>query len=107
MNWWTELRHAVMVFLDHHGLLAACVALFIEEAGVPLPFFPGDGVMLLLGIRARQGRIPLWQIVVALEVMTLLGSSLLYLLSRRAGRDLLHRYGRVLHLTPARLARAE
>ncbi|HEV2121694.1 MAG TPA: DedA family protein [Chloroflexota bacterium] len=107
MDWWAQIRDAAMVFLDRHGLLAASVALLIEEAGVPLPFAPGDVIMLLLGVRARQGAVALWQVIVALEGVTLVGASLLYWVSRRMGRTLVLRYGRVLHLTPARLATAE
>jgi membrane protein DedA with SNARE-associated domain len=107
MDWWDDLRDATAVFLDRHGLLAAGAALLIEEAGLPLPFVPGDVLILLLGVRARQGLVPLWQVIAALEAVTLVGASLLYAVCRRAGRDLLHRYGRVLHLTPSRLALAE
>jgi membrane protein DedA with SNARE-associated domain len=81
--------------------------MLIEEAGIPLPFVPGDVVTMLLGVRARQGLVPLWHVIAALEAATLVGASILYYVCRRAGRDLLHRYGRVLHITPSRLALAE
>ncbi len=42
-----------------------------------------------------------------MEVATLLGASFLYLLAARAGRGLVYRYGRSMHLTPERLDRAE
>jgi membrane protein DedA with SNARE-associated domain len=107
VDWWTYGRLAATDFLDRHALLAAGVVVFVEEAGVPLPMLPGDLVMLLLGVRARQGLVPLWAALVVLQVATMAGATVLYALCRRAGRGLVLRYGRYLHLTPARLARAE
>jgi membrane protein DedA with SNARE-associated domain len=107
VDWWTYARLAATGFLDRHALLAAAVVVFVEEAGVPLPMLPGDLVMLVLGIRARQGRVPLWLALVVLEAATVAGAALLYALCRRFGRGFVARYGRYLHLTPARLARAE
>src|SRR5919202_5822115 len=107
MDWWSALQAGATVFLQRHGLLAACTALLIEEAGVPLPMLPGDVIMLALGIQARHGLVSLWAAVAALELVTVIGATGLYLVSRRAGRDLLLRYGRYLHVTPERLAQAE
>jgi membrane protein DedA with SNARE-associated domain len=93
-------------FLDRHGLLAAFVFLLVEEAGLPIPV-PGDFVMLILGVSARQGLIPLWQAIVAMQAATMLGATLLYFVADRAGRGLVYRYGRLIRLNPERLARAE
>jgi membrane protein DedA with SNARE-associated domain len=87
-------------------LLAALALVLIEEAGVPIPV-PGDFMMLVLGVRARRGLVPLWQALVLLEVATVAGATILYALSRWAGRALVYRYGRFIRLTPERLARAE
>src|SRR6476469_1318004 len=106
VDWWTEVGLATSQFLDRHGLLAAFVFLLIEEAGVPVPV-PGDVVMLILGLRAKQGAIPLWQAIVVTELATMVGSSLLYYLSRLAGRGLVYRYGRFIRLTPERLDKTE
>lgn len=106
MDWWTEVGLATSSFLDRHGLLAAFVFLLIEEAGVPVPV-PGDVLMLVLGVHAREGIVPLWQAIGATWLGTMLGSTILYSVSRRAGRDMVYRYGRYLRLTPERLDRAE
>lgn len=86
--------------------MAMFLFILIEEAGVPVPI-PGDFLMLLAGLWARQGRGELWQAVLVMEVATIVGASFLYLLSRRAGRGLVYRYGRYIRLTPSRLERAE
>ena len=96
----------VGAFLDTHSLLAACLLLFVEEAGVPIPI-PGDFAMVLIGAQARAGRIALWQAIAALETATVLGGAVLYAIARVAGRPLVLRYGRILRLTPERLRQAE
>src|SRR5438105_5776821 len=106
VDWWTEVGQATSAFLDQHGLLAAFVFLLIEEAGVPVPV-PGDVLMLVLGVHARQGSVPLWQAVGATWLGTIIGSIFLYLAARIAGRDMVYRYGRFIRLTPERLDRAE
>jgi membrane protein DedA with SNARE-associated domain len=105
VEWWDEVRLALQSFLDHHGVLAGFVLVLVEEAGVPVPV-PGDFLMLALGAHARQGAVPLWQAIVVLEAATLLGASVLYFVAARAGRSLVYRYGRYMHLTPERLERA-
>jgi len=106
MEWLAQVRLASETFLDQHALLAAFVLILIEEAGVPIPV-PGDILMLLLGVRARQGLVPVWQAILVPEAATVLGAMLLYTVSARAGYGLVHRYGRFLHLSPTRLERAE
>jgi membrane-associated protein len=106
VSWWGELRRAAEAFLEQHGLAAAFLFLLVEEAGVPLPV-PGDVLMLVLGVQAREGRVQLWQAIAVLELGTALGATCLYFLARWAGRDLVYRYGRYIRLTPPRLERAE
>jgi membrane protein DedA with SNARE-associated domain len=106
VDWWTEVGLATSSFLDQHGLLAAFVFLLIEEAGVPVPV-PGDVLMLVLGVHARLGIVELWQAIAATWLGTIIGSSTLYFVSRRAGRGLVYRYGRFIRLTPERLDTTE
>src|SRR5947209_15807812 len=106
MDWWAEVRLAMASFLDQHGLLAAFVFLLIEEAGVPVPV-PGDFLMLILGVRARRSEVPLWQAIAVMESATIIGSTVLYVGARVAGRELVYRYGRFVRLTPERLDKAE
>src|SRR5918911_3286671 len=106
VDWWTEVGLVASSFLNRHGLLAAFVFLLIEEAGVPVPV-PGDVLMLILGIHAREGTVSLWQAVGATWLGTMIGSTALYYGSRLAGRGLVYRYGRFIRLTPERLDSAE
>jgi membrane protein DedA with SNARE-associated domain len=106
VDWWDEVRLAIQTFLDHHGVLAGFLLILVEETGVPVPV-PGDFLMLALGAHARQGSVSLWQALLAMEVATLVGGCVLYHVSARAGRTLVYRYGRYMHLTEQRLNRAE
>src|SRR5262245_35574541 len=106
VDWWSEVSRAMEIFFDTHGLQAAFVFLLIEEAGVPVPV-PGDVLMLILGLRARQGALPLWQAILVIQAATMIGATLLYLVSRLAGRGLVYRYGRFIRLGPERLDSAE
>src|SRR5438874_11491360 len=102
VDWWTEVGQATSAFLDQHGLLAAFVFLLIEEAGVPVPV-PGDVLMLILGVHARQGTVHLWEAVVVTELGTMIGSTFVYFAARKAGRELVYRYGLFIRLTTDRL----
>src|SRR5918911_1101085 len=106
VDWWTELGLATSSFLEQHGLIAAFAFLLIEEAGVPVPV-PGDVLMLVLGVHARRGVVPLWQAIGATWLGTMIGSTCLYYGCRLAGRALVYRYGRFIRLTPERLDAAE
>jgi membrane protein DedA with SNARE-associated domain len=92
--------------MDQHGVVAGFVVVLIEEAGLPVPV-PGDVLMMGLGVHARKGLIALWEVLVLLEVATLIGATILYFVASRGGRGLVFRYGRYMHLTPQRLDRAE
>jgi membrane protein DedA with SNARE-associated domain len=87
------------------GLPAAAGLLTLMEAGVPIPI-PADLVMLAVGERAEAGEFPLWAAVVALELVALVGTSVLYYLCRRPVRAVIERVGPRIGLTEQRIARA-
>jgi len=58
-----------------HVLLLICLLLFAEEAGVPLPFAPGEGVLIGAGLLVASGSEPLW-LVLALTYLAALGGAL-------------------------------
>jgi len=81
------------------------VLLLLEEAGLP-PIVPGDFLMMLVGMRAAEGRVSLVLGILALELATVLGGSILYWVSRWGGHALVARFGRYIGATPARMDRA-
>jgi len=92
--------------VTRHTFIAICIAVFLEELGIPMPI-PTDILIIFAGVAAGRSllRIVVWFIL--LSISTLLGSSGLYLIVRRGGRPLVERYGRYVHLGPEQLARAE
>jgi len=100
------LDHGVRTLLEIHPLLVIAALIFLEELGIPSPI-PGDLMMILAGVKVSQGVYPLWLVLVVMEGATMLGATGLFLLSRRAGRPVVERYGRYIHLGAETLARAE
>lgn len=86
-----------------YGYLALFLVLFLEELGVPLPL-PGDLALLFTGFLVGRGVLRFEVAVLTVVLAGFGGASALYLLSRRYGRTAVERYGRYLHLDPARLA---
>ena len=100
---WPDVREAIKRF----GYLGGFLLIYVEESGIPL-FVPGDVFLVYVGHRLPAN---LWAWLAAWSgfvVAVALGSTNLYLLSRRLGRRVLaHPVSRFLHLTPERLAKAE
>ena len=92
--------------VTRHSLIAICLAVFLEELGIPMPI-PTDILIVFAGVAAGQSlsRLALW--FVLLSFASAIGSSGLYLAVRLGGRPLVERFGRYVHLGPEQLARAE
>jgi membrane protein DedA with SNARE-associated domain len=92
--------------VTRHSLIAICLAVFLEELGIPMPI-PTDILIVFAGVSAGQSlsRLVLW--FVLLSLASAFGSSGLYLAVRLGGRPLVERFGRYVHLGPDQLARAE
>ncbi len=100
------LGETVRALLAAHPLWAIGAIIFAEELGIPSPL-PSDFLMLLAGSQARAGAAPLGLYLLVEELATLAGTTGLFLFSRRYGRAAVARYGWLLHLGPATLAKAE
>lgn len=101
-----SVHDSMYSLLRSHALAVILGILFFEELGVPSPI-PGDLMMVFAGIRVAQGQIPLWLALFLQELVTVVGASGLFFLSRRCGRPLVLRFGKFIHLGPESLARAE
>lgn len=88
-------------YISGGGLLAA------EEAGVPMPI-PGDLIAMYAGRTAPRDFVSLAGVLLLLESCVFIGSSVFFLAARRWARPLLEgRLGKLIHITPERLAGAE
>lgn len=98
---------SISALLKSYGYLGGFALIYIEESGIPL-FIPGDVFLLYVGSRLPHDIPILVAAWLGFVLAVLLGSTNLYLLSRRFGRRLIeHRLARFLHITPERVARAE
>lgn len=87
--------------------LVVCALIFIEEAGVPLPFLPGDVILVAAGYLAAIGVTHLWLCLPLTWASAVAGALCCHAFSHHVGRPMVLRLARVLRLTPARLERAE
>jgi membrane protein DedA with SNARE-associated domain len=70
------------------GVPALLAGVLLVESGVPVPI-PADVLVLITGERAAAGAVPLWLAAVAMEVVAVLGTTLLFAATRGPARTLL------------------
>jgi membrane protein DedA with SNARE-associated domain len=102
-----DARGAMARLEPRFGPAASLAGLYLEESGVPLPVF-GDALVVYVGHRLARAPVALVTAWLSLILVTVAGSSNLYLIARFWGRRLVEGpVGVVLDVTPERLARAE
>ena len=87
------------------GLWTAVGLLILMEAGVPIPI-PNDLVMLAIGGRVAAGDLAWWEGLVALEIVAVVSTLVLFSAARGPGSVVVRRLGPRIGLTPERLDRA-
>jgi membrane-associated protein len=98
---------SISALLKAYGYLGGFALIYIEETGLPL-FIPGDVFLLYVGSRLPHDVPILFAAWLGFVLAVTLGSTNLYLLSRRFGRRLIeHRLARFLHITQERVDSAE
>jgi membrane protein DedA with SNARE-associated domain len=93
-------------FLARWHYLGLLLVILVEEAGVPLPV-PGDLFIAAMGVLAHSGRAGFAATAAIVTGATVVGATVLYLVSRHAGRPLLLKVARRFGYTEAREARLE
>lgn len=71
-----------------HGtaaLVLICVLLFAEEAGIPLPFVPGDALLIAAGLLIANGSLSPWVFLPAACITVLGGALTAYTWARALG----------------------
>ncbi|WP_035841299.1 DedA family protein [Kitasatospora azatica] len=95
---------ALAPFLQHYGYLAVGLLVLLDNAAIPVP---GQTVLILAAVYAGAGKLSLAGVVAIALFAAVLGDCLGYLLGRSGGRALVHRFGRYVGLTGARLHKSE
>lgn len=93
-------------FYHQHQFLGLFLMILIEEAGIPIPI-PGDALIVIAGLEPHRGPLYAIHVIAVSSTAVFLGSSLLYLVSRKGGRPFFRRYGRYILLDEPRLAKTE
>lgn len=100
---WVQSLYLLLRANDEKALF---LLLLVEEAGVPLPV-PGDVVIMFAGYRASIGQMSIWEAALSVTLAVQMGSTILYMISRRLGHTLLFKYGRFIHLDQSKLTKIE
>ena len=74
-----------------------CLLLFLEEAGLPLPFAPGEAVLLGAGLLISAGTDPAWLVIPLAFLSVLGGVATAYWWAHRIGPERLRALARRLH----------
>jgi membrane protein DedA with SNARE-associated domain len=90
--------------LQHYGLWAIVLLLFLEDFGVPVP---GETILIAGAVYAGSGGLNIVEVGVAGFVAAVAGDNVGYAIGRFGGRALVTRWGRYVFLTEERLGKAE
>jgi len=99
-----SLLHSVAPILDRWGYLAIAAVIGVESFGVPAP---GQTIMVAAAIYSSWGRLDIFAVAAISFVAAVLGDNVGYWIGVRGGRRAVHRFGKYIFITPARLERAE
>lgn len=96
------MLQTIETLISSYGYLVVFFIVGLESLGVPLP---GETVLVTASAYAARGHLSIVGVVLAAIAGAILGDNGGYWIGRKGGTALVHRYGRVLHLDDAKLAR--
>ena len=92
-----HLAPRLLEAVARHGYVIVLLIMIVEEAGVPSPI-PGDALVLFAGYLVSTSALSLAGSLVVVVGGALTGATILYSISRRGGRPLVERYGRLFRI---------
>jgi membrane protein DedA with SNARE-associated domain len=93
----------VLGYLATLGAGGLLLGVIVEALGVP---FPGGLMVVLAGFLINQGKFNFWTIFLVAVLGFNAGALIAFFIGRQVGEPFLTRFGRLLHITPQRLAKA-
>jgi membrane-associated protein len=81
----------VQPFHGGAALAVICAFLYAEEAGLPIPFAPGEAVLIAAGLVIASGTVPYWAVAPAVYGAALAGALTGFAWARAVGPDRLNR----------------
>jgi len=108
MGWLDQYIDLLQHFLASKAVLAPLLLLFVEECGIPLPI-NGDIILAYTGYRLslNPNGPGIWSAFFAAQFAALLGSTVLFFLSRRWGQVVIYKLGRFIFLKEKHIKKAE
>ena len=107
LQWLDQYTEGIQSFLQAHEVLAPLLLLLVEEMGIPI-IVPGDGVIAYVGYGlTKHPSVTLWQALIAALIAVLLGSTILFFVARRWGRQIINKLGKFIFLKQSHIDRAE
>lgn len=101
-----DIPEDYIVAFIHGQTLLSPLLILVEELGVPLPV-PGDVVVAYAGYQASLGKITYPIVFIDFLLAVIVGSSVLYFISRVVGEKVLLKLGRFIHLGEDKLKTVE
>lgn len=101
-----DVPSAILGLLATYNYVALLGLVFLEEAGVPLPI-SGDILLIISGYHAYLGTVNPLISLLAVEVGSLAGGSVLYFVGQKGGHILLLKYGKYIRISPSQVERVE
>jgi membrane protein DedA with SNARE-associated domain len=106
-NWLDDYTDGIQVFVHNHAVLAPLLFLLVEEMGVPLPV-PGDAIIAYVGYGlSKSDSVTLWQATIVALVSVVIGSTVLFYLSRCWGQTAVRWLGKFIFLKQSHIDRVE
>lgn len=106
--WIDTYADFISLFLHTNVILSPLLLLTIEEMGIPI-LIPGDAILAYVGssVKAAGPSVSLITATVVATISVFIGSSILYYVAKRWGRNIVHRIGRFIFLKEKDIERAE
>lgn len=93
----------MLEFFTRFSPIGLFTIIFAEESGVPLPI-PGD---IFIATASALPKANYLLIVAIVTIATLIGSTVLFTISKKIGNKLLIKYGKYIKVTPQKVKRIE
>ena len=104
----TETLHHLLVFWMHFieewGYIGIFVMMVLESTAVPIP---AEVVLPPAAFWAAQGKFNIYLVVIVATAGSWVGSAFSYWVAHKVGRPIVEKYGKYVHLSSARLAKAD
>ncbi len=91
-------------FVEHYGLIALFVTVFLETVGLPLP---GESVLVTTSAIAANGGLNILTVAITGIIAAVAGDNLAYFIGRRFGRELILKHGSRFGVTDERYRKVE